>query len=275
MPNFELWDRSFYVEYDDNDYWKKSSNRIHFHHSYEIYFLVENDISYFIDNRIYHVTPGTILIIPPNTVHTTNSISEQTRKRYLINLPESYVQPLLNIRPNLLSDLSTYPIVFSGLKRIEITELFKKLLAEYNSKTPDEVMIKSLLGELLVTLSRAAKNQKETDQPSNVSAQKMIRISNYIRDNLQTDITLKLLSDMFYLNPSYISRSFKRELNISFSEYLRTLRIKEACRLLNETDISITEIALKTGFQSCTDFCRVFKGMIKLSPLQYRKNTKT
>ena len=274
MANSQLWNKSFYVEYDDRDYWKKSSNKIHFHLSYEIYFLVENDISYFINNRVYRVTPGTVLVIPPNTIHTTNSISDKTRKRYLINLPESYIKPLLDIQPNLLSDLSTLPIVFSGLKKIEITDLFKKLLTEYNSNPPDEVMIKSLLGELLVTVSRAAKSQSNASISARRSAQKMVRISNYIRDNLQNNLTLELLSEIFFLNPSYISRTFKRELNITFSEYLRTLRIKEACRLLKETKLSITEIAHRTGFQSCTDFCRVFKSMIKLSPLQYRKATK-
>lgn len=272
MKNSRLWNKSFYVEYDDNDYWKKSPDRIHFHLSYEIYFLVENEISYFVDGKIFTVTPGSVIVIPPNTIHASNSINEKTRKRYLINLPAEYIKVFLDINPNLLSGINVQPIVFSGLKLIELTDLFEKILAEYQNPTQDEVMIKSLLGEILTTLSRASKSQDADKTRENPTSQKMISISNYIKENLHSEISLKEVSKIFYLNPSYISRAFKQTLNISFSEYLNALRIREACMLLKQTDSSITAIAQETGFRSCSDFCRVFRRTVKLSPLQYRKN---
>ncbi|MBO7519320.1 MAG: helix-turn-helix domain-containing protein [Clostridia bacterium] len=55
---------------------------------------------------------------------------------------------------------------------------------------------------------------------------------------------------------------------------MNALRIREACVLLKETDMNVTEIARKSGFHSCSVFCQMFKRTVKLSPLQYRKNAK-
>ena len=268
-----LLNEDFYVEYSEDDKWKRSTPKTHFHLSYEIYYLIENDVSYFIKDRLYRVVPGTVMIIPPNTIHTTKSLNVNPRKRYLINLPEGYIRPFLDIRPDLLTQLGTTPLVFTGIKRIELTDLFKKLLNEYSASNPDKIMINSLLGELLVTLGRYAKTQKAEKKDSGTQA-KIIAISNYINENLEKDITLSKLSDLFFINPAYLSRAFKKKLNISFSDYLRTVRIKQACKLLSETDMSITDIAYKTGFQSCSDFCRVFRYAVKISPLKYRKKEK-
>ena len=274
MNEAQLWNKLFYVEYDDNDFWKNASDRIHFHLSYEIFFLVENKISYFVDDEIYTLTPGSVIVIPPNTIHTSLSVNEKTRKRYLINLPAEYIKAFLDIKPNLLSDMEVQPIIFSGLKLIELTDLFKKILAEYQRPVRDEVMIQSLLGEILTVISRASKSQEQNKASTSPTSQRIMEISNYIKENLQNELSLKKISETFYLNPSYLSRMFKQTLNITFSKYLNALRIREACVLLKETDMNVTEIARKSGFHSCSVFCRMFKRTVKLSPLQYRKNAK-
>ena len=274
MNESQLWNKPFYVEYDDNDFWKNVSDRIHFHLSYEIFFLVENEINYFVDDEIYTLTPGSVIVIPPNTIHTSLSVNEKTRKRYLINLPTKYIKAFLEINPNLLSDLKGQPIDFRGIKLVELTDLFKKILAEYQNSVQDEVMIKSLLGEILTVISRASQSQEQNKASESPTSQKMIDISNYIKENLQNELSLKKVSDTFYLNPSYMSRTFKQTLNITFSKYLNALRIRKACVLLKETDMNVTEIAVKSGFKSCSVFCRMFKKTMNLSPLQYRKNAK-
>ncbi|MBR3300067.1 MAG: helix-turn-helix transcriptional regulator [Clostridia bacterium] len=272
MPYSELWDYDFFVDYSDDDIWKTHNSDTHFHRSYEIYYLVENEINYFIDDSVYHIIPGTLMVIPPNKIHTTRSINEKIRKRFLINLPETYIEDSIRLQPDILSTLPMYPILFKDSDQIKITQLFKILLKEYKAEKQNLLMIKSLLSVLLVYITRQGA-LSPTKSGNNIKiAKKMLHIVNYINENFQNDITLDSLSKKFYLNSSYISRTFKKELNISFSEYLRTVRIRAACKMLITTNLNVTEISDKAGFKSCTDFCRVFKSTLKRSPLQYRRD---
>ena len=59
---------------------------------------------------------------------------------------------------------------------------------------------------------------------------------------------------------------------MSFSEYIGTLRISDACRLLTSEDMSITEVAFNAGFNSTRSFNRLFLKYIGMTPRQYKRN---
>ena len=74
------------------------------------------------------------------------------------------------------------------------------------------------------------------------------------------------------LNPSYFSSIFKKEVGVSFSNYLNKIRIEQSKLLLKNTDSSIVEIALEVGFEDQSYFSKVFKNLTKMTPKQYRQN---
>ncbi len=267
-------DLSFYVEYSDDERWKSISGVGHFHQSYEIYYLLENELIYHINNKVYHVKPGTVIIIPPNTIHTTRSINEATRKRILINLPTGFIEAFLKDDPELLTKLHIPPFSIEKYKRKKIEGLFYSLLEEYDKPTKKNVLIKSLLGQLLVELGEITQGNFEsnTNDYNNTTTHRMLNIVDYINEHYNEKITLTTLSKIFYLNPSYISRVFKEKLNLSFCEYLRTIRIKEVCRLLEDSSLKLEEIAEMTGFNDSSDLCRTFKAVMHTSPSKFKAN---
>ena len=99
------------------------------------------------------------------------------------------------------------------------------------------------------------------------------RMIDYINNHLQEDISLNDLAELCNLSPSYVSRLFKENLNIGFLEYLNTLRISRAKKLLKETKITIEQIGFQVGFRNVRSFMRTFKQYENMTPGQYRTGT--
>lgn len=94
---------------------------------------------------------------------------------------------------------------------------------------------------------------------------------NFIQDNYGNKITLEDVANHVYLNSSYLSQLFKKEIGTSFGDYLTDIRIKQAKILIRESDKSMNEIAEKVGFANQNYFTKVFKKSVGLSPSEYKK----
>ena len=92
----------------------------------------------------------------------------------------------------------------------------------------------------------------------------------YISDHFNTPLTLEEVAAHVHLHPSYFSTLFKNSTGSAFKEYLNMVRIEESKRLLANTDFSIIDIAVATGFEDQSYFSKVFKKYTGLTPKQYR-----
>ena len=101
---------------------------------------------------------------------------------------------------------------------------------------------------------------------------KPIRIAKqFINDNYMNTITLEDISTMVNFNPSYFSALFKKETGENFLEYISRVRINKAKELLKETDLNITAICERVGYQDIAHFTRYFKKYTGIKPNAYRK----
>ena len=80
------------------------------------------------------------------------------------------------------------------------------------------------------------------------------------------------MAKQFSISRSYLSKKFKQTTGFGFKEYLLNVRIKEACRLLLETNHSITDIAFACGFNDSNYFGDAFRRIKGISPNKYRHN---
>ena len=95
-------------------------------------------------------------------------------------------------------------------------------------------------------------------------------IKNYIEANLEYNIKISQIAKTFQYNEQYLGRLFKKEVQMSFSNYISKRRIERAKLLLKETDDSIINIALEVGFNNVTYFNRIFKKYLKMTPSEFR-----
>ncbi|SHM68029.1 response regulator transcription factor [Gracilibacillus kekensis] len=93
----------------------------------------------------------------------------------------------------------------------------------------------------------------------------------YIDQHFNQELTLKEVASQVHLNASYLSALFKEELEVTFSEYLTRKRIQEAKRLLLSTDLTVSEIAEQSGYQTSKYFIKLFKQFESTTPNGFRK----
>lgn len=106
-------------------------------------------------------------------------------------------------------------------------------------------------------------------QPLKVSIQK---VCDYLDAHYYENFTLARLAGMSYMSVSYFSMLFKKTTGQTCLNYLNRVRLQKAKELLQEPDLKIYEIADMVGYTSLPYFNRIFKQIVKITPVEYRKN---
>lgn len=85
------------------------------------------------------------------------------------------------------------------------------------------------------------------------------------------DITLEALAQHFSFSPSYLSRLIKKYFGISYSQLLQSIRLEKACELLQNTEMSITDVCSQIGYENESYFIKIFHKTFHTTPHRYRK----
>lgn len=110
----------------------------------------------------------------------------------------------------------------------------------------------------------------ETAENDNSKAVQLCK--NYIFNHLFEQISIQFLANLVHLNPVYLSQLFKKETGIPLGKYIQIEKLKEAQKLLTQSDHSIAEICMILQFNDQSYFSSIFKKYTGLTPNQYRKN---
>ncbi|MBQ9211581.1 MAG: response regulator [Clostridia bacterium] len=100
------------------------------------------------------------------------------------------------------------------------------------------------------------------------------QIISYITDHLTEPIAIADIADVLHLNAQYVMRIFKKEVGCPILQYIIAKRIALAVRYLEETSISVADVAILCGFDNYSYFIRIFKRYTNETPIVYRKNAK-
>ena len=92
----------------------------------------------------------------------------------------------------------------------------------------------------------------------------------YIEEHADEELSLIKVAKVVNMNANYLSEKFKQVTGTNFVEYVARTRFANACDLLRKSNLRISEIAFAAGFQSLSQFNRVFKRFSGKSPTQYR-----
>ena len=92
----------------------------------------------------------------------------------------------------------------------------------------------------------------------------------FIREHLDEELSLTRVAKSANISANYLSEKFKKVTGVNFADYVGRARFEKACRLLEDVDLRISEIAFAVGFQSLSQFNRVFKKLSGKSPTEFR-----
>jgi AraC-like DNA-binding protein len=132
--------------------------------------------------------------------------------------------------------------------------------------TIDELIqfVKTLLDTAVNTIEKLARS-------TGAELDRINEIKTYIEQHFEDkNISLESLADSFGLSVGYLSRLFKQNIGTTAASYIQNLRVQEACRLLQFTEMPVKDIVSKIGYMDHSSFSRSFKGQMGISPQEYR-----
>ena len=125
-------------------------------------------------------------------------------------------------------------------------------------------------------LQKQTAAERDTVAPSvsrpSAYSEEIRTIINYISAHYMEDLSLPALSGLVYMSPEHLSRRFRKEVGVTFSEYRQSVRLDEARKLLQTTEKSISDIAVMIGIPDISHFTKVFHQMYGCTPGEFRKS---
>lgn len=250
----------------------------HSHNEYEIYYLINGTRKIFLDDSIYILNRGDLVFIPMNTLHRVTYGNDKPHERINLRFNDDYVPDIKKNQQLKISFKKTFiqsPVIhISGTSRDYIESLFNRILAEYEQADDfSDINIKNCLQELVIFLIRYNLYKNNEYAPNiDMNDSIMQEAARFIRTNYKKNITLETVAEHVNISPTYFSKKFKTATGFGYREYLINIRIQEACKLLLESNMSITQIALECGFNDSNYFGDVFRRTKGIAPFKYRKN---
>lgn len=249
---------------------------IHWHTAMEIIMPFEEYYNVIINKSSYTLQVGDILLIPPGELHEL--YAPPTGSRMILQFDFSIIGNLkgftsifpILLQPHLITPTNS-PDIYH-----ELNQLLLSIKDEYtNNNSLSEASIYSKIIQFFVLTARKYMNTGNLFPDLKISKQKEYIekfniIFDYINDNLAEDITLDKIAHVAGFSKFHFSRIFKQFTNLSFYDYLNQQRVKAAENLLLNPKLTITDVAMQSGFSSLSTFNRVFKTVKECTPTEFK-----
>ena len=248
----------------------------HFHTFYEICVLLCPNATHFVEGEPYELRAFDIIGIPPNMLHKTQYPVGTPCKRLIIqfNLPKN-AAGLSNEYELLLKVFHQSIPIFRFDTELQ-KKLFRKLndiflLAPKTDPIRNLIIHQKFIEFLTLLYLNQDKNRYANEPEISPLEKKIYSVTSYIHTHYPEDLSLEALAEMFCISPSYLSHQFRNVTGFTVTDYIQMTRIRNVQAMLINTQIPITEVSAPCGFNSFSQFNRVFRKHIGMSPSLYRK----
>ncbi|WP_163195395.1 AraC family transcriptional regulator [Clostridium thermarum] len=237
------------------------------------------------DHEKYEITPGKVLLLFPGRVHKGYSPSRAgtsfywmhflCKDEYSVLQEKEARMELAPLQTNpyfsKVKESLSIPTFFSLENPEKVIILFRQLLhitqSGYYSKLAADYLATLIMIELT---QQVIDNTFKTSDGGGINNKKFINILEWIRFNLQKDLSVKEIAERFNFNEDYLTRLFKKHLGVSTLKYINDMRVAKAKELLTQSEASIKEIAYFCGFKDEKYFMKLFKEYENLTPTEFR-----
>lgn len=241
----------------------------HYHKEVELIALIDGGARFFIGSEYYDLKSGDVLVIPPYSAHRALIDSHTKYDCICFDLSMLWDEALRHeLEKGSLTVVSclgednpntecAYNCVISAINAYEKRKLGWEM---------------ETIGNLSVMFGRLyssgffVKSEKPNEEQPFVKS-----VTEYIEEHFSEQITSTTAAEKLYLNNSYFCRVFKNNFGCCFAEYLTSYRIAQAKMLLNMTEMSVSDIAIKCGFNDFSYFSKMFREMVGVTPSKYRR----
>lgn len=243
----------------------------HIHLGIEILFVIRGEIEVMVNQDSYHLAENDLMLINANDVHTVKGHKDNVV--LLLQIPlHSIEQHYPDIHVcyfdcrSSKEDNGLY-LLFDQIRQL----LAEILIAHYQEQDGSELEINSQIFKLVTLLIRNFKTTHLGQNRFNEMKDERIRdILTFIEKNYRKQMSFEEIAKRQYLSLYYLSRYFKQAVGVSFSQYVKQIRLKSAVHELLYTDHNIMKVSLNNGFPNVKAFNKAFKEMYNQTPAEYR-----
>lgn len=252
----------------------------HFHHAFELNLVIKGAGTRFIGDHIGLFSDGDLVLMGPELPHTWCSDPalpdrEGVYTSLAIQFGVRFLGDSLQTDPEWhhvrqLMRRAVRGISFGGKTREVVTSQIVRM-----TDLSGPARLQCFLG--IVEMLAHSESHHYIASPDYVPAlpsadeTRIDKVCTWINKNYSEDITLQEAAGLVNMSVSAFSRFIKRSLGKSFTDYLIELRLSQACKLILETDVSISEAAYSVGFNNLSNFNRRFLERKKVSPRLFRQ----
>ncbi|WP_017210923.1 AraC family ligand binding domain-containing protein [Clostridium beijerinckii] len=235
----------------------------HFHDYYVIGFI-ENGKRYLsCKNKQYIIETGDLILFNPGDIHTCEQIDDRTLDYRCINIKKDVMKKITfeitgkEYLPNFMEFVLFRNELTSSLKELHL------MIMEEEKNLKKEELFLFIMEQLIREYSNPVSEMTIQEASAEIKT-----VCDYLENNYMENITLNQLSNLTGLSKYYLLHSFTKQKGISPYNYLQTIRIGKAKKML-EQGVAPIDVAFKTGFTDQSHFTNFFKKLIGLTPKQY------
>lgn len=258
---------------------KERSYQVHWHSYGEIVLVGPGATNiYKVNQKTYSLVEDDFLIAWPMETHAI--IDADREKSLVVQFSNSFMNSLFDLQRIMHFYRGLHVICINNHRELagELKKIFLKMKEIFYSGAENrELRCCMLLMEFMLTidahrdefapeLKPGARNGYTDD-----AMRRMIMVTDYIKNNLTADdLSQTVMAEKAGISKDYFSRMFKNLTGMNYSKWLNMIRLEKATELLASDDMTLTEVAMLSGFQSIPSFNRVFHEEKGMAPGEYR-----
>lgn len=255
---------------------------MHYHQEIELIYMVKGTLNMTVHQQHMLLKEGDMVIVGANQIHGYNSeifkeSDENTERLYYIVIFDRDLYRFTRLEQSLISLFYDVHVLNCNenpqLQRI--VPILHSLYEEQKKEKEENLLLQlGYLSQILGTLTRYGQltGTKSYDLQQIKQEQQLLKkVSHYLSNHYREGLHLSDVASALGYSEYHFSRQFKKYAGIAFKSYLSHFQISMASSDLVDTELMVTEIAFKHGFNSIKTFNRLFKEYYHMSPTDYRK----
>lgn len=253
----------------------------HYHPEVELIYFVKGKTTGVIGQGFREFSEGDLVILGADFPHVLQKHSQFAREHPSCKPFGLIVQFRENFLGEDFFSIPEFAAVNHLLKRSRRGIIFgKKVTARLSAtlqqlpKMTDSKALITIL-DILVTLGNTKEytylTPKEYTYDHSYDEERMQHINQYIYEHFREQILISDVAKVSNMTETSFCRYFKSRTLKTFTRFLNEVRVSYACKLLNNSDCSITDACFESGYNSLSYFNRQFKSILKMSPLKYKE----
>lgn len=254
----------------------------HYHPEYEIIFVEKSYGIRLMGNHIGNFSDGDLMFIGPNLPHVWKNDKDFYKNNealfvdvYVIQFHEDALTKGFFDLPEFTQIKKLFKLGQQGLL---VKETDKKIISElikavYNSAGVERLILffKTLEEIANITDYQLLSSLGYANSVTTADTERINKVMNFLMDNYTQEIKLEEIAGLVSLNKSSFCRYFKSRTHKTCSQFLNEIRIAHACKLLVNSNMTISEICYETGYNNISHYNRQFKLITGLTAKEYAK----